>query len=220
MGAKMRERRIPLSQRLKRRQHMEIARLQDIVVEAMYRVFPEAVIHGGTAIWRCYSGSRFSEDIDVYMERDTERINNLFSQLSAMGFSIIKKRVKENSLYSRLSMDRTELRFEAVFRKVRGVVREYETFEGVLLNVYTLLPEDMVIEKANAYGKRRKIRDLYDIFFLLRHVEDAGRVTPHLKSLLSGFKRPLDEDDLRVIILVGVSPKTDDMLEYLRRWVG
>jgi predicted nucleotidyltransferase component of viral defense system len=70
----MEPKKIPLSQRLKRRQHIEIARLQDIVMETLYRVFPESVLHGGTAIWRCYSGSRFSEDIDVYLEKDAGRL--------------------------------------------------------------------------------------------------------------------------------------------------
>lgn len=216
----MKSRRIPLNQRLKRRQHIEIARLQDIVVETMYRVFPEGVLHGGTAIWRCYSGSRFSEDIDVYIERNLERIDELFRLLSSMGFHISKKRVRENSLYSRLVMDRTEIRFEAVFRKMQGVVMEYETYEGILLNVYTLLPEDIMIEKIAAYKKRRKIRDLYDIFFLARSVEDFRRIKPPLREFLNSFERPLDESDLRVLILFGISPKTDDMLQYLRRWLG
>jgi predicted nucleotidyltransferase component of viral defense system len=211
--------RIPLSQRLKRRQHVEIAGLQDIVVEMLYRVFPESVLHGGTAIWRCYSGSRFSEDIDVYLERDTERIEELFSQLRAAGFSITKKRIMENSLYSKLAFNGTEIRLEAVFAKVKGVVKEYETYEGMLLNIYTLLPEELISEKVSAYRKRRKVRDLYDIFFLLRHVKDANRVIPKLKEFLAGFEKPLDEDELKILILVGVSPRTEEMLEYIGRWV-
>jgi predicted nucleotidyltransferase component of viral defense system len=215
----MEPKRIPLNQRLKRRQHIEVARLQDIIVEALYRVFPESVLHGGTAIWRCYSGSRFSEDIDMYMEKDEERIGELFTQLRSLGFAIAKKRVKENSLYSRLAFNGTEVRFEAVFSRIRGVVKEYETYEGILMNVYTLLPEDMIIEKVNAYIKRRKIRDLYDIFFLLRYVNDAGRIKPALRKLLLDFTSPLDESDLKALILFGIAPKTGDMLEYIKRWL-
>jgi predicted nucleotidyltransferase component of viral defense system len=211
-------RRIPLNQRLKRRQHIEIARLQDIAVETLYRVFPEAVMHGGTSIWRCYSGSRFSEDIDIYIEKDAEKIEELFTQLRAAGFSIAKKRVKENSLYSKLVLNDTEIRLEAVFAKIRGIVKEYETYEGMLLNIYTLLPEDLILEKISAYRKRRKVRDLYDIFFLLRHVTDPRKVMPKLKEFLVDFRRPLDENELRILILVGISPRTGDMLDYIRRW--
>ena len=209
---------IPLHQRVKRRKHISIARLQDIVVETLYRVFPNSVLHGGTAIWRCYSGTRFSEDIDVYIERDEKRIELLFKYLKNVGFRIEKKRVKENSLYSKLIMDREEIRLEALFLRKRGIVREYETYEGMFINIYTLLPEDLIEEKVAAYRKRRKIRDLYDIFFLLKYVKDYKRISASLDELLDRFHRPLDEGDLGALILVGISPNTDDMLDYIRRW--
>lgn len=215
----MEVKRIPLNQRLKRRQHIEIARLQDIVVEVLYRVMPDTVLHGGTSIWRCYSGSRFSEDIDVYLERNIEKIDALFGEFAAAGFAVIKKRVKENSLYSTLVFNGTEIRLEAVFKKVRGIVKEYETYEGILINVYTLLPEELIIEKVDAYLKRRKIRDLYDIFFLLRHVKEIQKIKPKLKELFAKFKEPEDEKELAVLVLYGVAPKREEMLEYIRRWL-
>ena len=215
----MEPKKIPLNQRLRRKQHIEIAKLQDFVMEALYRVFPEAVLHGGTAIWRCYSGSRFSEDIDMYLEKDEEKIEQLFREFTKMGFTITKKRVKENSLYSKLVFDSTEIRFEAVFMKIKGAVKEYETYEGILLNIYTPLPEEMIMEKVSAYMKRRKIRDLYDIFFLLRYVKDPQKIKPKLKELLTDFKNPVDESELKALILVGVSPKKEDMLEYIKRWL-
>jgi predicted nucleotidyltransferase component of viral defense system len=189
-----------------------------MVVEAIYRIFPEAVLHGGTAIWRCYSGSRFSEDIDMYLQKDDEKIEELFREFAKMGFSITKKRVKENSLYSKLVFNGTEISLEAVFMKIKGAVKEYETYEGMLLNIYTLLPEDMIIEKVSAYKKRGKIRDLYDVFFLLRHVKDPQKIKPKLKELLTDFEKPIDESELKTLVLVGVSPRTEDMLEYIRRW--
>ncbi|MBI2674903.1 MAG: nucleotidyl transferase AbiEii/AbiGii toxin family protein [Candidatus Aenigmarchaeota archaeon] len=136
-----------------------------------------------------------------------------------LGFSVSKKRIKSNSLYSRLVFNGTEVRLEAVFSSIRGIVREYETYEGILLNIYTLLPEDMVIEKAAAYLKRRKIRDLYDVFFLLRYVKDAKRIRPKLSELLENFTKPEDENHLKMLILFGIVPKAKDMLEYIRRWV-
>ena len=60
---------IPLALRIKKAQHKEIAEAQDIVVEELYRIFSKAVFHGGTSIWRCYNGNRFSEDIDVYNQK-------------------------------------------------------------------------------------------------------------------------------------------------------
>lgn len=212
-------RRTPLHWRIKRRHHKEIAMAQDIAVEIFCSTFPRGVIHGGTAIWRCYSGNRFSEDIDVYLEKDLERIDAFFEALKKRGFEVVKKRVKENALFSTLKFAEVEIRFEAIFKRVKGVVKEYETYEGILLSVYTLDPEDLLSEKVDAYLGRRKIRDLYDIFFLLRFVEKSESVKSKLLKLIQNFKQPADEKELRVIILFGAIPDKDDMLEYIQRWV-
>ena len=58
--------RIPLANKLKKRLHSETAFLQDEVIDIVYGLEPNAVLHGGTAIWRCYQGNRFSEDLDFY----------------------------------------------------------------------------------------------------------------------------------------------------------
>ena len=50
-------------------QRLKIASLQDYIIDLIYdRIQPEALLYGGTAIWRCFGGMRFSEDIDIYME--------------------------------------------------------------------------------------------------------------------------------------------------------
>ena len=55
---------IPLILKLKKQNHKELAEAQDIMIENIFDV-DDAVLHGGTAIWRCYKGKRFSEDIDI-----------------------------------------------------------------------------------------------------------------------------------------------------------
>ncbi|MEM2874968.1 MAG: nucleotidyl transferase AbiEii/AbiGii toxin family protein [Candidatus Hadarchaeales archaeon] len=214
----MKEKKVPLHRRIRREKHREIAKLQDMVVETLYRVFPKSVLHGGTAIWRCYSGNRFSEDVDVYMKKDVKALDRLFEELKRAGFEVAKKRVTKNSLYSVLSFGETEIRLEALFQAVKGVVREYETYEGVLFNVFTLLPEEMIAEKIAAYLKRRKIRDLYDIFFLLRHVMSAEKVKPDLVKLLEEYEEPVDERELRTLVIFGAVPTSRDIIEYIRRW--
>ena len=56
---------LPLKNLLRKPQ-ASLAQLQDEALEILYAVCPEAVLHGGTAIWRCYEGKRFSEDLDFY----------------------------------------------------------------------------------------------------------------------------------------------------------
>ncbi|MEM7816263.1 MAG: nucleotidyl transferase AbiEii/AbiGii toxin family protein [Candidatus Aenigmatarchaeota archaeon] len=132
---------------------------------------------------------------------------------------MIAKRVKENSICSRLVFNRTEISFEAAFRKVSYILREYETYEGLLINIYTLSAEDMIMEKINAYLKRREIRDLYDIFFLLRYVKDDTKVRLGLKKIIDNFAEPEDEHELKALILFGVVPKSYEMIDYIKRWL-
>lgn len=212
--------RIPLHLRIKRKQHREIAGVQDVVVETLYAVFPQAILHRGTAIWRCYSGNRFSEDIDVYIERNVERLREFFESLERRNFKLLKRRVKKNAAYSTLDLNGAVVRFEAVFKKHRCVLKEYKTLEGNLLIVYTLSPEDLVKEKVDAYLARRKVRDLYDVFFLLRLVEKPEEVKPEIMKLLRKFRPPADEGKLKATILYGAIPDVQGMLDYFRRWVG
>ena len=206
---------LPLGLRIRRTSHREVAKAQDLMVQALYEVFPEAVLHGGTAVWRCYQGSRFSEDVDVYLKRDTERMERLFILLEQRGFTVGKRKTTDNALYSLLRLGRTEVRLEALFKAARGVLREYETIEGNLITVYTLSAEDIIREKAAAYLSRRKVRDLYDIFFLLRQA-DSSDVKAALAALVGNYKPPLDAGELRLLILEGAVPDAERMLAYIK----
>lgn len=210
---------ITLQLKLKKKSHREIARLQDITVDILYRIFPKAVLHGGTAIWRCYKGNRFSEDVDVYIEKDVDKIEIFFKELEKIGFKISKKRIKENSLFSKMIFGGTEIRFEAIFKKTAGIIKEYETIDGFLMNVYTFSPEDLIMEKADTYLGRKKIRDLYDIFFLLRHVKDPIKVKAKVSELLKNFKEPVDAAQLKSLILFGAVPSKNEIIDYLNRWI-
>lgn len=204
---------IPLHLKLKKKVHQDIAYAQDLIIEEMYHFFPKAVFHGGTAIWRCYSGNRFSEDIDVYLS-SKESINSFFEKLKQKGFKILKKRVKDNSLYSLLEFDRTQVRFEAIFTKKKGILKEYEMVDGNLMTVYTLSPADLLNEKIAACLKRKKIRDLYDIFFLLRYIKETA---PKDLDQIDKVKI-IDEDNLSAIILSGLVPTIKEMKDYIKKW--
>ncbi len=209
---------IPLNLKLRKKAERDIAYAQDILVGELYKVFDNAVIHGGTAIWRCYKGNRFSEDIDVYIKKDEEKIELLFANLEKLGFKIIKKRIKENSLYSELSFNGTIVRFEATFQNKKPFSKQYETSESFFIKVYTLSPEDLIIEKVETYLKRKKIRDLYDISFLLNYAENKVLVKDYLEKLIKNFEKPLDEKNLANIIIIGAVPSYNDLLMEIERW--
>jgi len=209
---------IPINLRLKKKAEREIAYAQDVIVGELYKFFPDAVIHGGTGIWRCYQGNRFSEDVDVYIPKDLSRIEDFFKSLEAKGFKIIKKRIKENSIYSELEFNNAATRFEATFQSKKAISKKYETSESFFINVSTLSPEDLIIEKVETYLKRRKIRDLYDICSLLNYVENRNLIKNYLKKLIENYEKPKDEENLANILILGAVPSSNELLVEIRRW--
>ena len=209
---------IPLNLKLKKKIERDIAYAQDIIVGELYKFFPNAIIHGGTAIWRCYQGNRFSEDVDVYINKNLDKIEELFNSLKSKGFKIIKKRIKDNSIYSELDFNGIAARFEATFQDKKPFSRKYETSESFFINVYTLSAEDLIIEKIETYLKRRKIRDLYDIYFLLNYAENKKAIENCLKKLIENYEKPKDEENLAGIIIMGAVPKSNELLTEIKRW--
>jgi predicted nucleotidyltransferase component of viral defense system len=212
---------IPIALKLKRKLHRDVALAQDLLVEQLYKIFEKAVLHGGTAIWRCYGSNRFSEDVDVYVKPDEAskaRMEKFFESLKRIGFEIAEKRIKANSVFSRLKLGQAEIRFEAIFKSVRAALGNYEKIDGSSIVVFTLTPEQLIEEKVAAYTKRLKIRDLYDIAFLLEKVKDRERVRKAIKALLSKYKPPKDEKELKVLLLTGAVPNKEQILAYIKRW--
>lgn len=210
---------IPLNLKLKKKTQKKLAYVQDVLIEELYNYFPKAVIHGGTAIWRCYNGNRFSEDIDVYLIRDEDKIENFFVLLESRGFGIVKKRLKENSLYSELVYDGISIRFEATFQVKKSIFKKFETSESFFINVYTLTSEDLIVEKANTYLKRKRIRDLYDVYFLLNYIKRNSEVEATIRKLIKNFQKPIDEENLENIVISGAIPDYSQLFEGIKKWV-
>jgi predicted nucleotidyltransferase component of viral defense system len=207
---------IPLQTKLKREIHRKIADAQDLIVKEVYSVFEKAVLHGGTAIWRCYDGKRFSEDLDFYLPNDKKKIELLFENLKKVGFEIKKRKVSENSIYSELELNRLLVRLEATFQKIPGVLCDYEMSDGNTISIYSLTPESFLIEKVNTYLKRFKVRDLWDVFFLLKLVDNVKTIK-EIENLIKEYKKPSDEKDLRIILLEGIVPSANEIFEYIKR---
>lgn len=207
---------IPLQKKLKREIHRKIAYAQDLIVKEVYTVFDKAVLHGGTAIWRCYNGGRFSEDLDFYFPNDKKKIEVLFENLKKVGFEIKKRKISESSIYSELELDRISVRLEATFQKISGVICDYEMSDGNSIPIYSMAPESFLVEKSSTYLKRFKVRDLWDVFFLLRIAENP-RAIKEIGNLIKNYKKPFDEEDLKVILLEGIVPSANEMIDYIKR---
>lgn len=209
---------IPPILKLRKRAQKDVASAQDKIVEEIFKIFGKtAVLHGGTGIWRCYQGNRFSENVDVYIPKNLDKLNLIFENLRKIGFIIEKKKIGENILHSSLKLGGVIVRFEAFFKDIKGELKEYEKIDGNVITIYTLIPEELIREKISAYQNRRKIRDLYDIFFLLRHIKNKGKVSDELKKFIKNFKNPIDEKDINGLIIEGIVPDVEGMLNYIGR---
>lgn len=211
----------PLNTRLRKRLHRMIALAEDMMVIEVYETLPGAVMHGGTAIWRCYKGNRFSEDVDFYLPSTAKGVRNdeFLEGLRREGFTVEKFKKTASSVYGKFAYLGVTVRYEALFKDVEEfVVRPFETSDGALIMVNTLRPDEILLEKLLAYRGRRKVRDLYDIFFLSSMIEDRQRVRGPLVEFLKGFERPLDERELKALIISGSVPTVERMLEGLESW--
>lgn len=208
--------------KLRKKLHKDVALVQDMLMNVIYEVFPKAVLHGGTSIWRCYNGTRFSEDIDVYLNKEDLKKIDFFKQKiiqSRMEFKKFKK--TENLIYSKIFFNGIEVRFEALFTNAKNkemIIKPYETIEGNYLNIFTLTAEDLIKEKVNAYLSRHFIRDLYDIYILLNYVEEKSKIKSSIKKLLSNYKKPVDESILQALVFIGAVPTSKQIIQTLTKW--
>ncbi len=212
---------LPIDKRLKRRVHRNLALSQDILVMEVYNIFPASVIHGGTAIWRCYGGNRFSEDADFYlpMAAKSRDMEAFLDSVKGKGFSVGKFRKTGNAIFAKFTYLGTEARLECVFRDMKDfTTRPFEMSDGNSMLVNTLKPEDLIGEKVSAYMGRKKARDLYDIFFLLRLAEDREKVKAYLRKLPMDLPKPPDERELKALIISGAVPSFEEMAGEVKRW--
>jgi len=208
---------IPLISKIRKELHRNIAFAQDLLLEETIKIIPSSVFHGGTCIWRCYGGKRFSEDLDFYFPNNKKLIEKLFKTLENKGFEIKKKKISERSVYSELIYNRVSIRLEATFQKIRGVLLDYEKIDGTLLSIYGLNAEQLLNEKINTYLKRKKIRDLYDVFFLIKLVRNFSLVDKNIKKIFEEKSVPEDMGDLKVLLLEGIIPEFNELKEYIKR---
>lgn len=209
---------IPLYNRLKRQLHRDIASLQDQVVEIVYRLDENAVLHGGTAIWRCFQGNRFSGDLDFYLLPKNGFKELLAEEITSLGLTLAKFKKTQNAIYSKITRDSLTIAFEAALRKFKNpVVKEYEKVDGGYLDVFLPSAEDLLLEKLAAFKDRRLIRDIYDVYHLKMFVEDKPEFSKKVAGMLKSLPEPIDESDLKNLVLVGAVPSYAQMVETLKR---
>jgi len=73
------------------------------------------------------------------------------------------------------------------------------------------------LEKISAYLKGGFIRDIYDIYFLLSY-SSKEKIKNALLKLLKNFKKPVNEKELKFLIIIGVAPKLEEILNKIKKY--
>ena len=180
-------------------QRLKIASLQDYIIDLIYdRIQPDALLYGGTAIWRCFGGMRFSEDIDIYLELSA--FDELITSLENYDLRLIWT---DPDLPSRVRIagKETDILLESKPGFAENEIRPYLRIDGTpkIINVFS--PTELMIRKIEAYHGRRYVRDIYDLFILTKWLERSDYVVrSNLSSFLNNLVRPIDEEVLQALL--------------------
>lgn len=138
---------------------------------------------GGTALRIIYQSPRFSEDIDFSGTNNADSYENILMDVigdfkeEGIEVSLIESKSTSGGWLAILALSvygkKLEMRNEISFRKA------ISPKEAVLISsefvpaykVFVLHPQILVQEKINALLQRRKTRDFFDLYFILRNPE-------------------------------------------------
>ncbi|MCL5430238.1 MAG: nucleotidyl transferase AbiEii/AbiGii toxin family protein [Candidatus Marsarchaeota archaeon] len=212
---------LPILKVLKKRDYRELAAFQDTIVGILYQADSTVILHGGTCVWRCFGGSRFSSDIDVYIrsKSNLERIKeNITATASDYGVKIEKIKDTGNLIFMAFSSGDTYLKVEINYVKdtLHPIATRFEKVDGTYTEVLALLPEDLLLEKIAAYSDRLFIRDIYDIYVLSSYVKKSGETKKAVAKFIKSIKRPINESDLKSLVYEGPVPTFQGMIEYIK----
>lgn len=195
--------------------------IQHLFLSSLYKS-PDSeklLFKGGTSLRIIYNSPRFSEDLDFsgYNIHRHKIIDDLFigaiSTMEKMGIDINFNEAKPTTggylgIISYQLHDISEnMKFEVSLRSVKPLSYQTTTIVNDYSPAYVLahLPaEEIVKEKIKAFLFRKKPRDYYDLYFLLRHPELNKCVKKaQLKDVLKNLekeKMSFKIEDLSVLL--------------------
>ncbi len=223
---------------IKDQAQMEKAKLEDALVDLLYSRYNSLVFHGGTSIWRCHGGNRFSRDIDFYLyaktkEEKTQHYKELSEFLKDSGFLIKEKGYeKATDTMHFLVESNTKMKIDINFKYKKGTEFDYTKIDGSKIVVLSLSPLELLNEKMAAYEdklntaekpKQTEVQDLYDIYYLISLVNNAdAKTVKQLKTLIGKIdgNPPPNMSSLGHLIIAGLPPTFDLMVNTIKKWLS
>ncbi|MCL4451152.1 MAG: nucleotidyl transferase AbiEii/AbiGii toxin family protein [Candidatus Thermoplasmatota archaeon] len=200
-------------------QRLKLAELQDYIIDIIYdRIQPAALLYGGTAIWRCFGSTRFSENIDIYM--DSSAFEDLLSVLEKYGISLIWQDLNMPTRI-RLSKNSTDILLETKPGHAENQIHTYYRIDGSTKTINVLSPTELMIRKTEAYQGRRFIRDIYELYVLTNWLNKSDyTVRSRLSNFLQDLATPVDEKVLSSLLYAGLKNLNFTiMVNFIRRWL-
>lgn len=173
--------------------------LQDLLLYLLYRKEPRFVFKGGTALWKVMKGDRFSEDIDLCIDRLPDKLDDyLQNELRLYGFGcrVLKKKQTQNVMFLKLGLTspahprEITLSIEILISKkcadTTDTVTMYSPYPDVP-PVEMLVPsrEEIASDKISAIFHRNKPRDIHDLYLLLK--QGTGIDKKRVEQKVPGF---------------------------------
>jgi predicted nucleotidyltransferase component of viral defense system len=89
----------------------------------------------------------------------------------------------------------------------------YERADGGKMDIFSIRPESILLEKAEAYISRKLIRDIYDVYFL-SSISSPAEAKEIIKKALD--TEPIDKENLSAIVYSGAVPSIEQMKSVLK----
>ena len=209
---------LPIAKQLKKQSQVQIALLQDEIIDVLYSLTDDLVFHAGTAIWRCYEDKRFSEDLDFYSHSFPEILTEFQESVMSRGLSVPRIKDTGDAISLTIKNNNAMVRVEVNHvSSVSGNQMAYELSDGSHVEVLSLTADQFINEKMLAYNDRRYIRDIYDIYHISTNYQLQASTRINLMEFLSNLPSPIDEPVLRALVYTGLAPTFENMIREMKR---
>ena len=126
------------------------------------------ILKGGTSLMFCYGLDRFSEDIDLdSTNKNIEKLINDFCKKNNLQYNVKKNTVTVKRFMINF-FGNEKLKVEVSYRNKKLNSEKYRIINDI--KVYPI--NKLLGMKINAYNSRDKIRDLYDIIFIVKNYKN------------------------------------------------
>jgi predicted nucleotidyltransferase component of viral defense system len=174
------------------RSHRKYLKVMEILPDVVECSNGKLVLVGGTALSLFYLNHRLSVDLDFNPVSgiDKKLKEELKGRLTKLGYRTSVGQYENQFI---VQFENTSIKIEIFEPELREKVRNIEVhvFSDTKINVASL--EDLLRMKIETYSKRKEVRDLFDIFYIIKN---RGEDFSLIKELVSKNGLPEEIDKI------------------------